>query len=289
MDVVEGLSIQRPCAWDCHTTLTLAQRIRAIECIYHCDDALRGWGYEPLFDLHAPVLWKEAQIANDPTYRKVAVRSGECIYRRLVGGIVHEVLHASFGDRTKANYGIHFGLPYNVPLDVPEAEEERYLEPFNFCEARAFVGVRILCERRFGIDWDVRTARDVGTYCFKGGNAIVKAQAPGYRPVAHIDRVHHTERYYRRAKEIEDRARAWFADEQNMAALLALIDEAAAEGRKTRRRRYPAPEEIARVKPRKPGRNEPCPCGSGLKFKDCGHEREVAAEDLVQQMLELER
>jgi hypothetical protein len=274
MDVVEGLSMQRPCAWDCHRTLTLEQRIRAIECIYHCDDALRGWGYEPLYDLHGDVLWREAQRANDPGYRKVAVRFGECIYRRLVGGVIHEVLHALFGDTSQANYGLLFGLPYCVPAHVPEAEEEAYLAPFNFAEARAFVGVWILGPRRFGVDWDARTARDVGTYCFKGGNALVTCPAPGYRSVAHIDPVHHAERYLRRARTLEEEARAWFTEE-NLAAAIAAIDEAAEKGRSTRGKRYPPAETIARVAPRKPGRNEPCPCGSGKKFKACGHEREL--------------
>ncbi|HSN98264.1 MAG TPA: hypothetical protein VLS89_08195, partial [Candidatus Nanopelagicales bacterium] len=144
MDIIEGLTIQRPCAWSCHTTLTLEQRTRTIESIYHCDDALRGWGYQPLYDLHAWLLFQQAQRANNPSDRRIAVRNGECIYRRLVGGILHETLHATFGDVTQANYGIGFGLPYCVPAELPVAEEERYLAPFNFAEARTFVGVWIV-------------------------------------------------------------------------------------------------------------------------------------------------
>ena len=52
-----------------------------------------------------------------------SVRFGECIYRRLLGSMVHECIHAICGDVTKANYGILFGLPYAVPQDVAEKVE----------------------------------------------------------------------------------------------------------------------------------------------------------------------
>ena len=81
------------------------------------------------------------------------MRFGECIYRRLLGSMLHELIHASVGDVTKANYGIPFGLPYGVPESVAPSEEDAYLAPFNFCEARAFVGVWILGRAMFGIDW----------------------------------------------------------------------------------------------------------------------------------------
>ena len=123
-----------------------------------------------MYDVHGDRLWREAQQRNDASYRGVAVR-GECIYRRLVGSLLHECIHAYCGDVTKANYGVLFGLPYGVPTDVPEKDEEAYLDTFNFGEARAWVGVWIVGRRMFGLDWDLRTARDIGTYCFVGGNA----------------------------------------------------------------------------------------------------------------------
>ncbi len=268
MDVIDGLRRQRPCAFDCHATLTAAQRIRAIECIHACDDALRGWGYEPLYDLHGDALWQEAQRADDPGYFKVAVRFGECIYRRLVGSVLHEVLHASFGDTTKPNYGMRFGLPYCVPADVPQADEADHLAPHNWCEARAWSGVWILGARRFGIDWDVKTARDVGTYCFTGGNAIVPPKAPGWRPVAHVDPVHHADRYLAHARRLEAEARAWFT-EDHLADILRQIDAAIERGKRARRRPFPSARDVATIAPRKAERNEPCPCGSGRKFKAC--------------------
>jgi hypothetical protein len=266
-----ALSDQRACQWDCHHTLSVAQRARAVEAIYVFDDVLRGWGYEPLYEIHGDLLWRNAQQANDASYRKVAVRFGECIFRRLVGGITHEALHASFGDVTQANYGMPFGLPYSVPTSIADRDVEAYLAPHNFAEARAFVGVPIVVKRMFGIDWDVRTARDVGTYCFVGGNALVPP-VPGFRAVAHLDPVHHADRYLARARALEGEARAWFTDD-NLAALEARFREAAAVGHRTRAEKYPRPDVIARIAPKKVGRNDPCPCGSAKKVKACCGER----------------
>ena len=265
--VTDALARQHPCFGDCHRTLTAAQRARAVECIYLCDDALRGWGYEPMYDIDGDRLWREAQRRDDPSYRGVAVRFGECIYRRLVGSLLHEVLHAAFGDSSKANYGIPFGLPYGVPLEVSDREAAAYLAPFNFCEARAFVGVWVLAERRFKIDWRVLNARDYPTLCFPGGNALVPPM-PGYRAVAHVDPVHHPERYRAKAAELEAQARAWFEGE-GYADLVRRIDEAAERGRVSRPSRYAAPAEVARVAAVARTRNDPCPCGSGKKVKKC--------------------
>jgi hypothetical protein len=128
--------------------------------------------------------------------------------------------------------------------------------------------VWILGSRRFGIDWDVRTARDVGTYCFKGGNAIVPPKAPGWRSVAHVDPVHHEDRYLARARKLEGEARAWFT-EDNLADVVRGIDAARERGLRARRRPFPSAREVAAIAPRRAERNEPCPCGSGRKFKAC--------------------
>jgi hypothetical protein len=40
--------------------------------------------------------------------------------------MLHELLHASFGDPSQANYGLSFGLPYGVPIDLRAGEEEAY-------------------------------------------------------------------------------------------------------------------------------------------------------------------
>jgi hypothetical protein len=263
----EALLKQRPCFGDCHTTLTPEQRERAVLAIYHCDDALRGWGYEPIYDIDGDRLWREAQARCDESYRGVAVRFGECIFRRLVGSMLHEVLHAAFGDPSKANYGIPFGLPYGVPEHVPARDEEAYLAPHNFCEARAFVGVWVLAEHRFEIDWRVLNARDYATLCFLGGNALVPP-VRGFRAVAHIDPVHHEDRFMRRARALEDEALAWFTPE-NVASLVTKIDEAATRGRAARPFKYPSPKEIARLRPTAWSRNDACPCGSGRKIKKC--------------------
>jgi hypothetical protein len=267
LSIADAVTSARPCSCDCHGTLARDERARGVAALYHCDDALRGWGYVPIYELHGDALWREAQQKNDASYRGVAVRFGECIYRRLLGSMLHELLHASFGDTARANYGIPFGLPYGVPCDVAPSEEERYLASFNFCEARAFVGVWILGRALFQIDWDVRTARDIGTYGFVGGNALVPVPR-GFRAIAHVDRQHHAERYYARGRRLEEEARAWFTGE-NVATLTARVNEAAARGAATRPKRYPAPDDVARLAPRKIGRNDPCTCGSAKKVKAC--------------------
>jgi hypothetical protein len=268
LTVVDAVTTHRVCPCDCFRELQLEERVRGIRAVYKLDDALRGWGYVPIYDVHGDLLWRQAQQRNDASYRGVAVRFGECIYRRLLGSLTHECIHAIAGDVTKANYGILFGLPYAVPADVPPSEEEAFLAPFNMGEAKAWVGVWIVAKRMFGIDWDLRTARDIGTYCFTGGNALVPPIA-GYRAVPHVDRQHHPERYYARGRRLEQEARAWFDAPGNLDAVVARIEEAAAIGERKRPRRYPDPEVVAKTPPKKIGRNEPCVCGSAQKFKDC--------------------
>jgi SEC-C motif len=268
LNVVDAVTTHRVCACDCFANLSLEDRVSGIRAVYQLDDALRGWGYTPVYDVHGDRLWKQAQQRNDASYRGVAVRFGECIYRRLLGSLIHECLHAACGDVTKANYGILFGLPYAVPAEIKEKDEEAFLDTFNFGEARAWLGVWIVGRRMFGLDWDLRTARDIGTYCFVGGNALVPP-IPGYRAVAHIDRQHHPERYYAKGRKLEERARAWFDVPGNLDGVITRIEEAAAIGAKKRPRKYPDPETIARLAPKKIGRNEPCVCGSAQKFKDC--------------------
>ena len=279
LTVADALTTARVCPCDCFANLSTAERVAGIEAVYKLDDALRGWGYTPIYDVHGDRLWREAQQKNDATYRGVAVRFGECIYRRLLGSLVHECIHAVCGEIGKANYGILFGLPYAVPQGVAEKDEEAFLDTFNFGEARAWVGVWIVGRRMFGLDWDLRTARDVGTYCFVGGNALVPAIA-GYRPVAHIDRQHHPERYYARANKLQERARAWFDVEANLEDVIRRIDEAAAIGDKKRPRKYPDARTVASTPPKKIGRNEACVCGSATKFKDCCATRETLAHFL---------
>lgn len=280
LTVVDAVTTARTCSCNCFATLDADERQKGIRAVYTLDDALRGWGYTPIYDVHGDLLWKVAQQKNDLAYRGVAVRFGECIYRRLLGSLLHECIHAVCGDTDKANYGVLFGLPYAVPADIPEKDEETFLDDFNFGEARAWLGVWIVGRAMFGLDWDLRTARDIGTYCFPGGNALVPA-LPGYRAVAHIDRQHHPERYYARGRKLEERARVWFEVPENLAHVVSRIEAAAAAGLKKRPRKYPDPAVIARTPPRKIGRNEPCVCGSAHKFKDCCEMRGELAESAM--------
>ncbi|HXU71491.1 MAG TPA: SEC-C metal-binding domain-containing protein [Polyangia bacterium] len=267
LTVVDALSSPYPCGCDCFRSLTVEERTAGVEALYRFDDALHGWGYEPIYELAFFKFFRKAQADNDPNYRGIAMRDDACVYRRLVGFAVHETIHALEGDPSKANYGIPWGAPYNVPVDVAEGEEAAYLHRFNVGEARAFVGVRAVAVKLFGIDWGVYTARDVGTYGFAGGNAIVPAP-PGFRQVPHWDRGHHRREYYARARALEEAERGYFTDEK-LADYAERFAAAEAAGRKRRQDARPPAEKVARIAPRLPGRNDYCLCGSGEKFKKC--------------------
>jgi hypothetical protein len=265
--LVAVLSRPRPCACRCHETLTPGERAEGIAALFRFDDMMRGWGYAPIYDANAHQLWRAAQAKNDPSYRGIAVRDEACVHRRLVGFAVHELIHALNGDVSKANYGVPFGLPYGVPHDVPEGKEAEYLHPFNQGEARAFVGVARLASGLFAIEWSLRTARDVGTYGFVGGNAIVDVPA-GFRQVPHVDRQRQPQRYYALARRLEDEARVYL-DEQRIAEMCARARAAEADGARRRTWKWPSPESLARLAPQPLGRNDACSCGSGKKWKKC--------------------
>ncbi len=267
MKLVEALTKQRVCACDCHRKLTTDERTRGVEALYFCDDVLRGLDYEPTYALHGDALWRTAQQKCDANYRGVAVRFGECMYKRLVGSMLHEILHAMHGDTSRANYGIPFGLPYGVPEDIPPSDEEKFLSKFNEQEARAFVGVWMLGKVLFDIDWNLRTARDVGTYVFPAGNALV-AVPRGFRPVAHLDRKHHEHRYYLRARKLEDDARTELAREEVMSALVLRVKSAAENGRARASKRPPA-RELGRMAPKRTLLSDPCTCGSQKTYGEC--------------------
>lgn len=265
--LLEILADPLRCECACHATLTVSQRIQGVAALYRFDDAMAGWGYQPIYQMGANRLWLAAQARDDAAYRGIAVRDHACVYRRLLGFAVHETLHALQGDPSKANYGVPFGLPYGVPEAVPVTEEKAYLAPFNQQEARAFVGVAPLARALFGIDWAVYTARDVGTYGFAGGLSLVPVR-PGDRAVLHVDRQNQPERYYALARRLESEATTWFTTER-IAELVAGFERAEATGRAVRPLRRPPPANLAARPPRLPGRNDPCPCGAGTKYKRC--------------------
>lgn len=263
--VVDAVQTPFPCACRCHDVLTLDERAAGIEALYRFDDAMRGWGQTVIWDLAAPTLWRLQQQLGEVKW--VAVRDGGCIHSRLLGFCVHETIHAVCGDPTAPNYGTPVGLPYGVPEAVPLADEAAYLHPFNQHEARAWVGLEAVAYRLFGIAWPLLPARDVGTYGFVGGNALVDVP-PGYRRIAHYDHGQHTRRYLALARTLEDEARAWFTPAR-LDEIAGAFEAAEAIGRARRPTAYPAPREAARRKPRKPGRNDLCVCGSMRKWKQC--------------------
>ncbi|MBX3156716.1 MAG: SEC-C domain-containing protein [Deltaproteobacteria bacterium] len=227
---------------------------------------MRGWGQTVIWDLAAPALWRvQQQLGN--AVKWVAVRDGGCIHSRLLGFCVHELIHAMCGDPEAANWGTPVGLPYGVPTAVPPVDEATYLHPYNQHEARAYVGMEAVAFRVFAIEWPVYPARDVGTYGFPGGNAVVDVP-DGYRPVPHYDHQHHTRRYLALAQRLEDEARTWFTPEK-LDEIATRFAAAEALGRPQRPSTYPHPREVARKGPRKLGRNDLCLCGSMRKWKQC--------------------
>jgi hypothetical protein len=246
--------------------LSVEERAAGIEALYRFDDAMRGLDYLVVWDLAAPALWRVQQQLPEPP-RWVAVRDTGCLHARLLGYCVHEFIHAYCGDVTLPNYGIPTGLPYGVPESVSVGEEAEYLRPFNEAEARAWVGLSYVGYRLFGIEWQLESARDVGSYGFVGGNALVDVP-PGYRRVAHYDREQHPRRYYALAHKIQEEARDWFTPER-LDDINDRFTAAEAIGRAKRTSELPSPREMARLRPKLPGRNDLCICGSMAKWKAC--------------------
>ncbi len=229
------------CTCACRDTLTVEERVQGVTALYRFDDAMHGWGYQPDYAPSADDKFRAAQVRADPRDRVIAVRDDDCVYRRLVGFAVHEILHALVGDPTKPNHGLPWGLPYGVPEDVTPVEEHAFLDRYNRQEAIAFVGVAPLARALFGIDWAVYTARDVGTYGLDGGWSVVDVPR-GFRPVPHVDRQNQPSKYYARARRLEDEARAWL-DEARVAELVARFVEVEVRGRRKARR--PSPDRLA--------------------------------------------
>jgi SEC-C motif-containing protein len=263
--VVDAVQTPFPCPCACHAGLTLDERAAGIAALYRFDDAMRGFGQTVIWDLAAPTLWRVQQQLGGA--RWVAVRDGACIHSRLLGFCVHELIHAMCGDPEAPNWGTPVGLPYGVPDAIPAVDEAAFLHRFNQHEARAWVGLGAVGHRLFAIEWPLLPARDVGTYGFAGGNAVVDVPA-GYRRVPHYDHVQHARRYYALARALEEDARAWFTPTR-LDEIAARFEAAEAIGVRSRPRPFPAPREMARIKPKKPGRNDLCVCGSMRKWKQC--------------------
>ena len=263
--VVDAVQSPFPCLCRCHEVLSVAEREAGIAALYRFDDAMRGWGQTVIWDLAAPTLWRVQQQLGE--VRWVAVRDGACIHSRLLGFCVHELIHAVSGDPARPNYGTPVGLPYGVPEAIAPVAEAAYLHPFNQHEARAWVGLAAVADRLFAIEWQLRPARDVGTYGFAGGTAIVDVPA-GYRRVPHFDHGNDARRYNALARTLEAEALDWFTATK-LDEIAARFEAAEALGRAARPVAFPSAREMARVRPKQPGRNDLCVCGSMKKWKQC--------------------
>jgi hypothetical protein len=263
--VVDAVQSPYACEHGCHEVLTVEQRVQGVTALYRFDDAMRGFGQTVIWDLVAPKLWRVQQQLGEVKW--VAVRDTACTYSRLVGFCIHELIHAMCGDPTAANWGTPVGLPYGVPESVPPSEEAAYLHVYNQHEARAWSGIATVGFRLFQIEWPLLPARDVGTYGLPGGNALVDVP-PGYRRVAHYDPVQQARRYYALARKLEEEALGWFTDDR-LDEIAARFTAAEAIGARSRPRAFPPAWEMARLRPKKPGRNDLCLCGSMRKWKQC--------------------
>ena len=155
-----------------------------------------------------------------------------------------------------------------MPEAVAPADEAAYLHPFNQHEARAWVGLDAVAYRLFGIEWALLPARDVGTYGFAGGNALVDVPA-GYRRVAHFDRQHHARRYHALAQQARGRGARLVHRGASSTTSRRGSRPPRRSGARSRPATFPPPREVARIKPQKPGRNDLCICGSMRKWKHC--------------------
>jgi hypothetical protein len=263
--VVDAVQTPFPCACRCHETLSLDERAAGIAALFRFDDAMRGFGQTVIWDIAAPALWRLQQQLGGAKW--VVVRESGCLHSRLLGFCVHELIHAMCGDPEAPNWGTPVGLPYGVPESVAAVDEAAYLHRFNQHEARAWVGLAAVGYRLFGIEWPLLPARDVGTYGFAGGNAVVDVP-PGYRRVPHYDHVQHARRYDALARKLEDEARDWFTPDR-LDEIAARFEAAEAIGARRRPRPFPPAREVARLRPKKPGRNDLCVCGSMRKWKQC--------------------
>lgn len=264
--VVDAVQTPFPCECRCHETLSVDERAQGITALYRFDDAMRGFGQTVIWDIAAPTLWRVQQQLNN-TVKWVTVRESGCLYGRLVGFCVHELIHAMCGDPEAANWGTPVGLPYGVPEHVAPADEAAYLHPYNQHEARAWVGIAAVGFRLFQIEWPLYPARAFGTYGFPGGNALVDVPE-GYRRVPHYDSEHHARRYLALARKLEDEARDWFTPAK-LDEIAARFEAAEAIGRAARPQKFPPAREAARFRVQKPGRNDLCVCGSMRKWKQC--------------------
>src|SRR6185503_8505728 len=106
---------------------------------------------------------------------------------------------------------------------------------------RAWVGLGVVAQRLFGIEWTLLPAREVGTYGFAGGNALVDVPG-GYRRVPHYDHHLHTRRYLALARKLEEEALTWFTTEK-LEEIAAKFEAAEAIGRAQRPFEFPAVKE----------------------------------------------
>ncbi len=267
MSLVEAYSKPHRCECNCHERLSLQERTKGVAAMMRFDDAVRGWGYEPLYEPNCHFAFEAARMRADSNYRGVPVRNHTCVFGRLVGFAVHELIHAMCANTTDANWGVAWGAPYGVPADLPKGEERAFLAPLNFGEACAWVGGAKFARALYDVDWPVYSARDVGTYGFAGGGATVPVP-PGFRQVPHIDRVSASHTYYAKARKLETEATEFVTD--NVIAEWCRAVRAGEElGAAKRATPWPTPESLAKLEPVKVGRNEMCVCGSGKKYKRC--------------------
>ena len=195
------------------------------------------------------------------------MRDDACVYRRLVGFAVHELIHALEGDPTKANYGIPWGAPYNVPVDLPEGDEAAFLHPL---QRRRGARLRRRCRpsptrssASTGASTPRATSAPTASPAATRSSRRRAASARCRTGIASTTRASIT-----RVRAHSRRPSAATSPTRNYATTPPLRRRRGARSQSAQGP-FPPPDKLARITPRLPGRNDACICGSGEKFKKC--------------------
>ena len=228
---------------------------------------MRGWGQTVIWDLAAPTLWRLQQQLGEravgrgarerlhpqPAARVLRPRADPRDVRRSRGA---ELGHAGRPAVRRARVG-GAGRRGGLPPPVQPARGARV--------GRARRGRATGCSGSSG-----RCSRRAtsGPTASPGGNALVDVPA-GYRARAALrPRASHAGATTR--SPASWRTRRATGSPPRSSTRSPRGSRPPRRGARARRpRAFPAPREVARMRPRKPGRNDLCVCGSMRKWKQC--------------------
>ena len=278
--VVDALSSAVPVRAATASTRSPSTSARqGIEAMFRFDDALRGWGYQPIYELgRRRALPRGAARRPIPSYRGIAVRDDACVYRRLVGFAVHELIHALDGDATQANYGIPFGAALRrAARRSPTGDEAAYLASVQRRRGarlgRRRAAGRSALRHRLGASTPRATSAPTASPA-----ATPSSTAPPRLPPGAALGSRSTIRALLRAARARSKTTsAPTSPTTSCADCVTRFDAAEARGRKPAQGRRARRRRAGAHPAALPGRNDPCLCGSGKKYKKCCAARYGAA------------